>query len=155
MRKKSAKWQKLKIINPGEMDFYFITDSSMSKNGIINDVKAAVNAGCRIIQYREKNKCTKDMLEEAKKIKELCRSKAVFLVNDRIDIALASDADGVHIGREDMPYAAARKKLGYDKIIGMTVHNVSEAEEAQRIGADYIGLSPIFSTSTKKDAGNP
>ena len=155
MRKKSAKWQKLKSIDPSGLDFYFITDSSLSKNGIINDVRAAINAGCRIIQYREKNRCTKDMVEDAEKIKELCRSKAVFLVNNRVDIALAVDADGVHLGKEDMPYAAARKMLGNDKIIGMTIHNVSEAEEAQRIGADYIGLSPIFVTSTKKDAGNP
>ncbi len=155
MRKKSAKWQKLKSINPGKLDFYFITDSSLSKNGSINNVKAAVSAGCRIIQYREKNKCTKDMLEEAKKIKEMCKSKAVFLVNDRVDIALAVDADGVHLGKEDMPYAAAREMLGPDKIIGLTVHNASEAAEAQGIGADYVGLSPIFATSTKKDAGKP
>src|SRR3989338_4087178 len=89
MRKKSAKWQKLKSIDPGGLDFYFITDSSLNKNGIINDVRAAINAGCRIIQYREKNRCTKDMVEDADKIKELCRSKAFFLVNDRVDIALA------------------------------------------------------------------
>lgn len=145
----------MRNINPDEIDFYFITDSSLSKNGIMSDVRDAVNAGCRIIQYREKNRCTKDMLEEAMKIKELCRSKAVFLVNDRADIALAADADGVHLGKEDMPYAAARKMLGSDKIIGLTVHSVSEAAEAQGIGADYVGLSPIFATSTKKDAGNP
>lgn len=155
IQKRLSREQKLKNINPGELDFYFITDSSLSKNEIINDVKAVINAGCRIIQYREKNKCTKDMLEEAKQIKKLCRSKSIFLVNDRVDIALAVDADGVHLGNEDLPYGTARKMIGSDKIIGLTVHNASEAAEAQRIGADYAGLSPIFATSTKKDAGNP
>jgi thiamine-phosphate pyrophosphorylase len=75
-------------------------------------------------------------------------------VNDRVDVALAVDADGVHIGQDDMPIDTARELLGPDKIIGLTVHNIEEALEAQRMGADYVGLSPIFNTSTKKDAGN-
>ena len=86
---------------------------------------------------------------------ELCRGRAIFIVNDRIDVALAVDADGVHIGQEDMPFTIARRLLGPDKIIGLTVHNVGEAEEAERLGADYIGLSPVFSTGTKQDAGAP
>ena len=79
--------------------------------------------------------------------------KAIFLVNDRIDVAMAVDADGVHIGQDDMPIAIARQLLGKDKIIGLTVHNLREALEAEQDGADYVGLSPIFDTSTKKDAG--
>lgn len=135
-----------------DIDFYFITDSSLSKNGIINDVKAAIKAGCKIVQYREKNKSTKDMLEEAKEIKKLCKSKAIFLVNDRIDIALAVDADGVHIGQEDIPYKHARNLLGKNKIIGLSAHSLKDALQNQRAGADYTSIGPIYPTSTKKFA---
>ena len=93
------------------------------------------------------------MIEEASKIKRLCNKKAVFLINDSIDVALAVDADGVHLGQGDMQCKIARKLLGKQKIIGLTAHNAEEAVEAERIGADYIGLSPIFATQTKKDAG--
>jgi len=79
----------------------------------------------------------------------------IFIINDRVDIALAVDADGVHIGNDDMPYGVSRKLLGKKKIIGVTVHNVKEAVKAQKMGADYLGVSPIFSTGTKKDAGLP
>ena len=135
------------------MDFYFVTDSGLSKNGTLSDVEYAVKAGCKIVQYREKNKNTYEMIEEAEQIKRLCKDKAIFLINDRVDIALAVDADGVHIGQDDMPYKITRKLLGDEKIIGLTVHNVEESVEAENIGADYIGLSPIFETATKENAG--
>lgn len=137
----------------GEIDFYLVTDSGLSKRGTLSDVHNAVEAGCKIVQYREKCKCTKEMVEEALLIKEICKDKAIFLVNDRIDVAMAVDADGVHIGQDDMPIGIARQFLGKDKIIGLTVHNLREALEAEEAGADYVGLSPIFGTSTKKDAG--
>ncbi len=136
-----------------EIDFYLVTDSGLSKEGTISDVKQAVNAGCKIVQYREKEKNTREMIKDASRIKEICKGRAIFLVNDRIDVALAVDADGVHIGQGDMPFEITRRLLGEDKIIGITVHDVHEAKEAASLGADYIGLSPIFSTSTKKDAG--
>jgi len=135
------------------IDFYLVTDSGLSKKGTLSDVQEAVAAGCRIVQYREKNKSTKEMIVEASQIKSICGADAIFLVNDRIDVALAVDADGVHIGQEDMPIDIARAILGADKIIGLTVHNISEAIEAERSGADYVGLSPIFDTATKSDAG--
>jgi len=135
------------------IDFYLVTDSGLSKKGTLSDVQEAVAAGCRIVQYREKNKSTKEMVAEASQIKSICGADAIFLVNDRIDVALAVDADGVHIGQEDMPIDIARAILGADKIIGLTVHNISEAIEAERSGADYVGLSPIFDTATKSDAG--
>jgi thiamine-phosphate pyrophosphorylase len=106
------------------------------------------------VQYREKHKSTAEKYEEALKIRRLCR-KAVFLVNDRVDIALAVNADGVHLGQDDLPYPVARRLLGRRKIIGLTVHNVRQAEEAQRLGADYVGVSAIFSTTTKQDAPTP
>lgn len=135
------------------VDFYLVTDSRFSKKGTFSDVKEAVEAGCQIIQYREKNKSTKKMIYEASEIKRICRNNAKFLVNDRIDIALAVDAEGVHLGQNDMPIEIARKLLGEDKIIGLTVHNVDEAIEAENKGADYVGLGPIFDTTTKGDAG--
>ena len=136
-----------------EIDFYLVTDSGLSKKGTLSDVSEAVEAGCKIVQYREKNKSTKEMIYEAAEIKRICNDRAIFLVNDRIDVALAVDSDGVHIGQDDMPIEIARKLLGENKIIGLTVHNIDEAIEAEKKGADYIGLSPIFDTATKKDAG--
>jgi thiamine-phosphate pyrophosphorylase len=147
-RNLNPKYPLLKVI-----DFYLVTDSGLSKKGTLSDVSEAVDAGCKIVQYREKNKSTKEMISEAAEIKRICSDRAIFLVNDRIDVALAVDSDGVHIGQEDMPIEIARKLLGEDKIIGLTVHNTDEAIEAEKKGADYVGLSPIFDTATKKDAG--
>jgi thiamine-phosphate pyrophosphorylase len=85
-------------------------------------------------------------------LRQLCR-QVLFLVNDRVDLALEVNADGVHLGQDDLPYARARELLGRSKIIGVTVHNVREAREAAQWGADYLGVSPIFPTRTKADAG--
>ncbi len=134
--------------------YYFITDSKLSRAGNLSDVKNAIAAGVKVVQYRDKYSDTKQMYEEALKLKSICKN-VTFLVNDRLDIALAVDADGVHLGNGDMPYALARKLLGKNKIIGLTVHSLREAKEAQRLGADYIGISPIFGTKTKTDAGMP
>ena len=145
----------MKNIALQSIDYYLVTDSTYSRHGTLHDVREAVRAGCSIVQYREKAAETRRMVEEAQAIKELCRGRALFLVNDRIDVALAVDADGVHIGQDDMPFETARRLLGPDKIIGLTVHDVAESREAERLGADYLGLSPIFSTGTKQDAGKP
>ena len=107
-----------------------------------------------VVQYRNKNAETQEMYEEAVLLREICRDD-IFLVNDRVDIALAAEADGVHLGQFDMPCLAARKLLGPEKIIGVTVHNLAEALQAKCIGADYLGVSPIFQTTTKPDAGKP
>jgi len=141
-----------KLTNIG---FYLITDSTLSKNGVFSDVENAVKAGCKIVQYREKNKSKKDMIAEAEKLKQICNGRAIFLVNDSVDIACDVNADGVHIGQSDIPIETARGFLGKDKIIGLTVHNIKEAIEAVNLGADYIGLAPIFATDTKDDAGCP
>ncbi len=135
--------------------YYFITDAGLSLAGNLSDVRTAVAAGVTVVQYRNKSNITRDMYEEALLLKSACGGKAEFIVNDRIDIALAVDADGVHIGQEDMPYEQARRLLGPGKIIGVTVHDLDEALEAESRGADYLGLSPIFATGTKDDAGAP
>ena len=141
--------------NLEDIDFYLITDSDSSKNGIFSDVENALKAGCKIVQYREKKKSTKDMIQEARQLKEICKGKAILLVDDRVDVALAVGADGVHIGQEDIPYETARLLLGMNKIIGLTVNNLEEAIEAEKLGVDYIGLAPIFKTDTKEDAREP
>lgn len=133
--------------------FYFITDNSLTKQGVAKDVESAIRGGATIVQYREKSKETKPMIEEALKLKKLCEGKAIFLINDRVDVALAVDADGIHLGQTDMGYTTARRLLGDGKIIGVTVHALKEAKEAEAVGADYIGLSPVFATRTKTDAG--
>ena len=132
--------------------FYFITDSKLSKRGIVKDVEDAIRGGSRIVQYREKSKDTWPMMKDASAIKNACKGKAMFLINDRVDVCLAVDADGVHLGQSDMPYRKARELLG-EKIIGLTAHNLEEARAAEAIGADYVAVSPIFETKTKGDAG--
>jgi len=134
--------------------YYFITDSKLSLAGNFNDVTMAVACGVGVVQYRNKNAKTREMYEEAVRLREICRD-TLFLINDRVDIALAVNADGVHLGQSDMPCGVARKLLGEEKIIGITVHNLAEAVQAESIGADYLGVSPIFLTATKPDAGKP
>jgi thiamine-phosphate pyrophosphorylase len=134
--------------------YYFITDSQLSRAGNVSDVKNALAAGVRMVQYRDKEAGTRQLYEEALRLRSVCKG-AIFLINDRLDIALGIGADGVHIGRDDLPYRLARRLLGKKKVIGVTVHSVKEAQEAQRLGADYIGVSPIFTTGTKRDAGKP
>ncbi|OPY50022.1 MAG: Thiamine-phosphate synthase [Methanosaeta sp. PtaU1.Bin112] len=136
--------------------YYFITDCKLSRAGNERDVLSAVSCGVKVVQYRNKNAETLQMYEEAVRLGEICRnSGTMFLVNDRIDIALAAEADGVHLGQSDLPCPTARKLLGREKIIGVTVHNLAEALEAESVGADYLGVSPIFQTATKPDAGKP
>jgi len=136
--------------------YYFITDAAFSRAGILNDAEKAVACGTRIVQYRNKEATTGVMFREAALLKRICAGTGTRLViNDRVDIALAMAADGVHLGQDDLPYGEARRLLGSDKIIGLTVHSLQEALQAERAGADYLGVSPIFPTGTKSDAGSP
>ncbi len=134
--------------------FYFITDAQLSRAGIFNDVKSAIAAGVEVVQYRNKSLSTKMMFEQALILRKLCR-KITFLINDHVDLALAVGADGVHLGQDDLSFKAARELLGKNKIIGLTVHSLSQAQDAEKIGANYLGVSPIFGTKTKSDAGKP
>jgi thiamine-phosphate pyrophosphorylase len=136
--------------------YYFITDTKLSRAGNESDVRQAVECGVEVVQYRNKNAETRQMYEEAVRLREICRdSGSIFLINDRVDIALATQADGVHLGQSDMPCLAARKLLGQERIIGVTVHSLAESLQAESMGADYLGVSPIFQTATKLDAGKP
>lgn len=136
---------------------YAITDSetSLGKN-LIEYSTELLLGGAKILQYREKNKRKGEILKEALKLKELTtKFNALFIINDYIDIALLVDADGVHLGQKDLPLKEARKLLGENKIIGISANTFEEAKEAELNGADYIGVGPIFSTQTKKDADLP
>ena len=137
-----------------KFSMYLITDEKtcMGKD-LYECVEESIKGGAKIVQLREKNLGTREFLERASKIKEICKKYgATMLINDRIDIALAVDADGVHLGQSDMPIEIAKKLIGYNKIIGISAGNIKEAKEAEKKGADYIGVGAIFSTSTKKDA---
>jgi len=134
--------------------FYFVTDCSLSRRGIINDVKQAVSAGVCAVQYRDKDASDQKMLKDALSLRNICLNTPL-VINDRIDIAQEVNADGVHLGQNDIPIAIARKILGKQKIIGITVHSLQEAEVAKANGADYLGVSPVFLTNTKSDAGRP
>ncbi len=115
-------------------------------------IEAAVAGGVTMVQLREKELATRDFYREAVAIRDFLKARGIpLIINDRIDIAFAVDADGVHIGQEDMPLAVARNILGPDKIIGVSVINAEEAREAEAGGADYLGLSPIFVTATKPE----
>ena len=136
--------------------FYFITDDNLTKKGALADAKAAVAGGARVVQYREKKKNAIEFLTEACAIRDVCKShNTLFLVNDEVWAAVLTGADGVHLGQDDMPAGTARRILGKGSIIGVTVHNVEEAVKAVKDGADYVGVSPIYQTATKKDAGKP
>lgn len=134
-----------------------ITDTTVQKKySHIEIAKLAIKGGADIIQLRDKHLSTSELIETAKKIAALCRkSKVIFLVNDRVDVALVSDADGVHLGQEDIPVKDARKLLGRNKIIGGTAHDMKEALECDKAGADYIGFGHIYPTASKHKPDKP
>ena len=132
-----------------ENDLYFITDQ---KENLFEILEEILIAGVRIIQLRFKSGTDKDHLREAIKIKNLCkRYNSLFIVNDRVDIAIASNADGVHLGQDDLDLKTARKLLGYSKIIGISANNEIDISNAIKEGCDYIGIGPVFETTTKKN----
>jgi thiamine-phosphate pyrophosphorylase len=136
---------------------YLVTDSGLSKGRSHEDIiKKAVEGGVTMVQLREKNISTLEFYQLAISLKKLLHTfKIPLIINDRLDIALAIDADGLHIGQSDLPYEIARKLLGKEKIIGLSVETIQQAKEANFLNVDYIGLSPVFSTNTKEDTGTP
>lgn len=124
----------------------------------IQVVEQMIQAGIKIIQYREKRpaKSYRTILEECRQIRALTRAAGVtFIVNDYVDVALLVDADGVHVGQDDLPVGEVKKLLGPEKIIGLSTHSPSQAQDAVRAGADYIGVGPVFATKTKDDVCDP
>ncbi len=135
------------------MLLHLVTDRSLSRGRTLAEVVAeAVAGGVTCVQLREKFCSTREFLDEALLLKELLQPLGVpLIINDRVDIALAVRADGVHLGQTDMPLGYARRLLGPDCMIGVSAESVDDAVEAEQQGADYIGISPVFSTPTKTD----
>lgn len=134
---------------------YIITDESLNAGcSHIYIAKKALLGGAKIIQLRDKQKSGGELFVIAQEIRSLCiQNNAMFIVNDRLDIALAAKANGVHLGQDDLPLIAARKLAPRPFIIGVSVGSVEEAVMAEKDGADYIGVGPIYPTGTKADAG--
>ncbi len=133
---------------------YVVMDEELSHEKThLEVVREAIDGGAKIIQLRDKMASSARLYAEACSIAKVCRGNAVFIVNDRIDIAIASGADGVHLGQSDLPLSVARKMCGPDFIIGISVGSVSEADEAVKNGASYVAVSPVYATASKRDAG--
>ena len=132
---------------------YLVTDRDLcGQKSLENVIMKAVRGGVAYVQLREKEISTRQFVEEALRIRQLLEPyKIPLIINDRVDVALACGADGVHIGQEDMPYATARSLLGAKTIIGLSVETWEDVEEGQKLDVDYIGVSPVFATPTKTD----
>ena len=134
-----------------DLTLYLVTDSTnMTEEEFLSKVEAACRGGVTLIQLREKNRTTKEYIDLANKVKAISdRYDLPLLIDDRLDVAMAVDAAGVHVGADDMPVALARKLLGPDKIVGATAKTVEAAMIAQADGADYLGVGAIYPTTTK------
>lgn len=136
---------------------HVLTDREWSRGrDMLSVARAALDGGATVIQLRDKTASTRTLIEEGQALCTLTRERgALFIVNDRIDVALALDADGAHVGQDDMPVKFARQLLGPDRILGVSAATIEEADEAVAGGADYLGVGPIFTTQGKADAGLP
>lgn len=136
-----------------DYSIYLVTDDGcLQGRALLDCVREALEGGVTLVQYRAKTASSAEMYAEALQLKALCDSFNVpLIINDRLDIAMAVGAAGVHLGQDDLPCAVARKLLGEDYIIGVSAHNPAEAAEALQSGADYLGCGAVFGTATKAD----
>lgn len=136
-----------------DYSIYLVTDDGcLQGRALIDCVRKALDGGVTLVQYRAKTASSAEMYAEALQLKALCDSFNVpLIINDRLDIAMAVGAAGVHLGQDDLPCAAARKILGEDYLIGVSAHNPAEAKTALQSGADYLGCGAVFGTATKAD----
>lgn len=136
-----------------DYSIYLVTDEGcLQGRALLDCVREALDGGVTLVQYRAKTASSAEMYAEALQLKALCDSfKVPLIINDRLDIAMAVGAAGVHLGQDDLPCAAARKILGEDYIIGVSAHNPAEAKAALQSGADYLGCGAVFGTATKAD----
>lgn len=140
---------------PGSLRRYLITDARAgSVDELVGRCNQAVEGGITTLQLRAKGWSDRELLSAAHELRRLCtKTGALFIVNDRVDIALASDADGVHLGVDDLPVEVARRILGPNAIIGYSPETDTDRGAAEAAGADYLGIGPVFGTTTKPDAG--
>ncbi len=143
----------------GNIDYslYLVTDRGLARGrSTLEIVSAAVHGGATVVQLREKDCSTWDFIEQALALKEFLKDRGVpLIINDRVDVAQAVKADGVHLGQTDMPLGMAKKILGDSMIIGISAESLQDAVEAENGGADYLGVSPIYATPTKTDTAAP
>jgi len=140
-----------------DYSLYLVTDRRLARGRPTLDiVKAAVQGGVTCVQLREKDCSTLEFIEQAFAIKNFLKARGVpLIINDRVDVALAIEADGVHLGQTDMPLEIAKKIIGDSMIIGISAESLEDAVEAEQGGADYLGVSPIYATPTKTDTAPP
>lgn len=140
-------------MNNLDLSLYLVTDNSDNEEKFLKTIEEAIQGGATVVQIREKTKDTLEFYNLALKVKQITTEYNVSLIiNDRVDVALAIDADGVHVGQSDMPCDVTRKLIGPDKILGVSAHTTEEAQKAEMDGADYLGSGAVFPTSTKSDA---
>jgi thiamine-phosphate pyrophosphorylase len=144
-------------LNNVDYSLYLVTDRGLARSrSTLEIVSAAVRGGATVVQLREKDCSTRDFIEQGLAIKEFLKDRGVpLIINDRLDVAQAVKADGVHLGQTDMPLEMARKILGDSMIIGISAESLQDAIEAETGGADYLGVSPIYATPTKTDTAPP
>ena len=136
-----------------DLSLYLVTDKSDDVEKFLNTIEKSLKGGVKVVQIREKTADTLDFYNLALKVKEITEKYDVpLIINDRVDVALAIDADGVHVGQTDMPCDITRKLVGNDKIVGVSAATIDEAKKAEKDGADYIGTGAVFPTATKDDA---
>jgi thiamine-phosphate pyrophosphorylase len=136
-----------------DLSLYLVTDKSDDVEKFLKTIEEAIKGGASVVQIREKTADTLDFYNLALKVKEITTKYNVpLIINDRVDVALAIDADGVHVGQSDMPCDVTRRLIGEDKILGVSAATIDEAQKAQKDGADYIGTGAVFPTQTKDDA---
>jgi thiamine-phosphate pyrophosphorylase len=138
---------------PVDWGLYLVTDRDLAGTRPLDElVWAAVRGGATVVQLREKECTTREFIQLAREIKEFLQSRGVpLIINDRVDVALAAGADGVHVGKSDMDYRDARRLMGDEALVGLSVETPDQAERAEGLDADYLGVSPIFPTPTKTD----
>lgn len=136
-----------------DLSLYLVTDKSDDVDRFLNTIEEAIKGGVSVVQIREKTAETLDFYNLALRVKEITAKYNIpLIINDRVDVALAIDAEGVHVGQSDMPCDITRKLIGKDKILGVSAATIEEAQKAQKDGADYIGTGALFPTATKDDA---
>lgn len=140
-----------------DLSVYVITDRrAAGERSILDVVRAAIRGGATVVQLREKEASTREMIELGQALHQVTRAAGVpLIVNDRVDVALVIDAEGVHVGQDDMPAHLARRLIGPERILGVSAGTVEEARQAERDGADYLGVGDVYGTPSKPDAGTP
>lgn len=143
--------------NTIDWSVYIITDRrTAGERDLLDIVRAAIRGGATVVQLRDKDATTRQMLEFGQALHDITRAAGLpLIVNDRIDVALALDAEGVHVGQDDLPTPVARRIIGPHRILGVSAETVEQAQQAEREGADYLGVGDVFGTPSKPDAGPP